>query len=54
MSDVTGIGIVIMRDDEVVSPMGYESERGHISTNTITECGENQEVYVKVRFIKLC
>ena len=51
MSDVTGIGVVIMRDDEVVSPMGYVSGNGHISTSTITSCRAGQEVYVKVKLL---
>ena len=50
MSDVNGIGIVIMRDSEVVSPMGYVSGNGHISTSAIVECYYGSEVYVKVKW----
>ena len=48
MSDVNGIGIVIMRENDVVSPMGYVSGNGHISTSAIVECRTAQEIYVKV------
>ena len=54
MSDVTGIGVVIMRDNDVVSPMGYVSGNGHISTSTITTCMEGQDVYVKVKLLIFC
>ena len=49
MNDVSNMGVVIMRDDDVVSAMGYEKNEGHISANTIIACLTGQRVYVQVR-----
>ena len=43
-----GLGVAIMRDDEVVSPLAFTAEGGEISTETIVLCKEGQKVYVQV------
>ena len=43
-----GLGVAIMRDDEVVSPLAFTAEGGEISTETIVICKEGQKVYVQV------
>ena len=53
MSGVDGnIRVVIMRDDEAVSPVAITAASGTISAKAIVSCKESQKVYVKVQLDK--